>query len=202
MDSKLTLQFTLGEILINQLELSETIYLSNKDQLSHERLGEIMVFIQYLQPKALISGINEMNWINENKKSAFSMKADSSLYDDQLKLFTSRSNMKVIGHYGIETYVYQSFLPVVFSRLENFLTELPSEVFRMKGRCYIPFSQELYSLSQVGSSIQVDATNMCSAKSINVLTELLFIGSKMKLEEIEMMLNDCLEIKYENGIAY
>ncbi|WP_227935551.1 GTP-binding protein [Alkalihalobacillus deserti] len=200
-DSNLTLEYTIGETLINQLELAEMIFLSNTEQLSHERLGELMVFIQNLQPQALVSNLNDMNWRNEDKKTAFDMKAAYNLYADQTNLFSSRSNMKVIGQYGIETFVYQSFLPVDFSRLEQFFTKLPSEVFRMKGRCYNPFTQELHSISQVGSSIQVDTTNIYSAKSTNALTELLFIGSELNHEEIETMLNDCLQIKYDR-IAY
>ncbi|WP_332690556.1 GTP-binding protein [Halalkalibacter lacteus] len=197
-----TLEYTLGEALIHQLELAEMIYLSNTNQLSHERLGELMVFIQNLQPRALISVMNDSDWRGEDKKTAFNMKAASSLYVDQFNLFSSRSNLKGIGQFGIDTFVYQSQLPVDFSRLEQFFTKIPREVFRMKGRCYSPFTQEHYYISQIGSSIQVETTKMNCTKSIDALTEFLFIGSELNQEEIITMLDDCLQNKYKDIIAY
>ncbi|ARK30011.1 GTP-binding protein [Halalkalibacter krulwichiae] len=201
LNSTPTLEYTLGEAFIHQLEHAGMIYLTNTEQLSHERLAELTVFIQNLQPNAVVERLHERVWRTENNNVGFDLEAANYLYSHQIELFSSRRNLNVIGQYGIETFVYQSNSPIDFSRLEDFFSNLPNEVFRMKGRCYHSSKQELYSISQVGSSIQVDTT-LLPINSNHFLTEFLFIGSEMNHQEIERMLDNCLQITYAGKIAY
>jgi G3E family GTPase len=191
-DSTLATSYTLGETLINQLELADSIVLMNSEQLSHERMGELMMFIRSLQPKALIHLVEEFNWQMNNRKTAFDTKAASSLYTHQIELFSSRNKLKVIGQHGIDTFIYQSFTPIDFTRLESSFSQFPNEIFRMKGRCYNPIAQELYFISQVGSSIQVDTTEIDTSTSLGIITEFLFIGSELDQSAIQTLLDRCL----------
>ncbi|MDT8862191.1 GTP-binding protein [Alkalihalobacillus sp. MEB130] len=202
-DSEISIEYTFGETLIHQLEHAEAIYLTNTDELSHERVGEISVFIQNLQPNAVVERLKEVEYQNEHKGTFYNIEEEAKqLYNDQIKLFSSRRSLQVIGQYGIDTFVYKSVFPVDFRLLEQFFTKIPSDVFRMKGRCYNLSTQELHCISQVGSSIQVDTNEFYFTNQKDVLTEFLFIGSEVNQEEIEKMLNDCLQITYENKIAY
>ncbi|MCK0471181.1 GTP-binding protein [Halalkalibacter sp. APA_J-10(15)] len=202
MDAALSLEYTFGETLIQQLEHAGTIYLTNADQISAERLAELTSFIQNLQPNVAIRRFNEItNW-DMNLESLIPIKTTDQLYSDQIKLFLSRRNLDMIGQHGIDTFVYQSVFPIDFTRLENFFKLLPNEVFRMKGKCYNPSTHEQHTISQVGTSILVDTIDVDPDKSDDILTEFLFIGSELNNDEIEDMLNNCLQISSQRKLAY
>ncbi|WP_096199565.1 GTP-binding protein [Bacillus sp. FJAT-45350] len=148
--------------------MADTILICNTETISPERLGEIFSFVRILQPRALIVTFEDFLEKNTENKDPFDINTISSLYAYQVELFASRNQLKVIGQYGIDTYVYKSYLPINFSKLEQFFSEFPNEVFRMKAKCYNPSKQELYAVSQVGNSISVDTIQTSSWVS-NVL---------------------------------
>ncbi|MGO4889979.1 GTP-binding protein [Anaerobacillus sp. MEB173] len=191
-DSNVTMEYTVGEMLINQLETADTIVICHTNRLSHERLGELFSFIRSLQPKATVVTMEEFFQLDDKRKASNDIHTAPSLYTHQMNLFESRNHLKVLGQYGICTYVYRSHFPITLSRLEHFFHEFPNEVFRMKGQCYSPFSQELYVVSQVGSSIQVDTIEMPTWSS-NVLSEFLFIGEELDHKDIQKKLDACFE---------
>lgn len=191
-------EHTLGELLISQLELADTICLSNTEQISLQRSGELMVFTQTLRPNAFVGSMNEI--ISRDAEGpTFAFTSFSSLYTMQRNLFSLRGNIYQIGHYDINTYVYHSKLPIDFRRFKMLLTSIPSEVFRMKGKCYDLSQNEYHSISQVGSSIQVETTTIDDLD--DVLTEFLFIGSSLNQQELQEMIDACLQTNHQR-IAY
>ncbi|WP_062047280.1 GTP-binding protein [Bacillus sp. JCM 19034] len=72
----------------------------------------------------------------------------------------------------------------------------------MKGRCYNPSTKQLHSISQVGTSIQVETTEVYPVPSVEVLTEFLFIGSELHVQELKSMLDNCLQMSDQNKLAY
>nr|WP_285890256.1 GTP-binding protein [Halalkalibacter oceani] len=97
----------------------------------------------------------------------------------------------MLGHYGIDTYVYKSKYPIDLSHLERLFEQFPNEVFRMKGRCYNPGSEELYEISQIGASIRLHTFHMPSWSS-DVFSEFLFIGEELDRNDIQKKIEACL----------
>ncbi|WP_062047278.1 hypothetical protein [Bacillus sp. JCM 19034] len=115
-DSSLSLEYTFGELLINQIEQAGIIHVTNADQISEERLAELIAFLQNLQPNAIIKNGNDTNDHCENSLSSLKVTTADDLYRHQIKLFSSSSNLEIIGQYGIDTLVYQRIYLLIFRR--------------------------------------------------------------------------------------
>ncbi|WP_078554542.1 GTP-binding protein [Alkalihalobacterium alkalicellulosilyticum] len=187
--------YTVGEMLTNQLEFADTIVFCHTNHLSHERLGELYSFVMSLQPKAMVVTFEEFFQADDNRM--YELHSASSLYTHQLNIAESRKHLKVVGQYGIGTYVYKSPKSISLSRLEYFFHQFPPEVFRMKGQCYNPMNHELYVISQVGSSIQVDTFDMPTWSS-SVMSEFLFIGEELDQQDIQQRLDECFDQQHRS----
>ncbi|TWI60036.1 GTP-binding protein [Halalkalibacter nanhaiisediminis] len=193
-ETKERIIYTLGETLMSQLEMAQTVVLSNSDSLSFEEQGELTTFIQTLVPTSTIKRIDDFCWEHEKRETTFELKGASYLYTQQVDLFESRNDIPIIGHYGIDTYVFKSIYPVDFPKLEQFFSKLPNEVFRMKGTCYNPSLKESYIISQVGSSVQVNTYEVDLLPLDGVLSEFLFIGAELDRVHLKNCLDFCLHI--------
>ncbi|MDY7221517.1 GTP-binding protein [Halalkalibacterium halodurans] len=188
---------TLGEALILQLELADTLCLYHQDGLSSERLGELTAFLRVLQPRALLCDLHEAIQRCQKGHTTFDKNGYASLYVEQRNLVASRQHVKVIHNYGVDTFFYQSSQPVGIHQLERFFEHLPNDIFRMKGRCYNPQTGELHSISQVGAHIQVDTTTTDLMENRDVQTELLFIGFELDRYALSRLLHECLQPNHD-----
>ncbi|WP_078577542.1 GTP-binding protein [Salipaludibacillus agaradhaerens] len=191
-----TVDHTIGELLVLQLELADSLYISNEHRLNEERLNELIWFLKKLNPLANImthanfnkhtSSIGDTIWPEEHK-------ADY-LYRHQLQAFKPKSPLALVGDYGIETFIYQSNSPASLSQLKAFFSHLPDGILRTKGVCYTPFTHESHTISQVGASVEIMSEDPPYVKpsTSEYLTEFLFIGQHLNPQSIREKLDICL----------
>ncbi|MCD8509880.1 MAG: GTP-binding protein [Bacillus sp. (in: Bacteria)] len=118
------------------------------------------------------------------------------LYTYQLETFMPKTPLKLVGDFGIDTYIYQSTHPISLERLEEFFSNLPDGTLRTKGRCYVPYNNEIHYISHIGPTIEVFSEEFVHYKKAakEYLTEFLFIGDQLEPLDIKKRLDNCLLI--------
>jgi G3E family GTPase len=187
---------TIGELLVHQLELADSLYISNEKRLNEERLSELIWFLKKLNPLANIIPHHDFNnhtafisdtvWPEE--------RTTDYLYHLQMQAFKPKSPLALVGDYGIETFIYQSNSPASLSQLKAFFSHLPDGILRTKGVCHNPFDRESHTISQVGASVEIMSEECPYAKhsTPDYLTEFLFIGQHLNPQSIREKLDTCL----------
>lgn len=186
------LDYTLGEKITEQIECADTIVVFNHTKISERQIGELLAFLHALQPFAIIKDEHTYDpTFMENRKGFAGARSHHMLFDMQKKQAISRCNVRFLYDFGISTFLFTRDDPIDFSRLEQFLITLPAEVFRMKGKYVDSDTKETTFISQVGSSVQVETIVTQEKKHLPYLSEFLFIGSEIDVEQLTTKLNEC-----------
>lgn len=184
--------YTLGELFITTLEEAHTIILSNAKNAPDDYLAELICFIRKLQPLANIFTIEQfMTMKTDSEENDY---PSHSLYKHQIELFKRTSPLSFVGDHGMNTFVYQSHLPIDLNKLEDFFNNLPDGLLRTKGMCTPTIGEEIYYISQIGPSIEFHSDISLYGKGVSApfLTELLFIGYQLDKQMIAERLEECL----------
>ncbi|MDQ0256335.1 G3E family GTPase [Evansella vedderi] len=197
-NSEGTVESSLGELLISPLEMANVILLGNVGKINHGRLAELKWFINKLNPLAEIFTMNDFKGAGSLFKMTDNIKQHTleELYTYQLQQFEQQRPLTLVGEYGIDTYIYQSHIPISLERLETFFTKLPEGILRTKAICYHPLENKIHYISQIGPSIEVLTEEQTYFKqpTNKFLSEFLFIGNGLEPPTIKKRLDKCLLI--------
>ncbi|WP_085904837.1 GTP-binding protein [Kiloniella majae] len=211
-------QRSLVNLLVEQIEFSNTIILNKTDLVSRDTIIEIHKVIKALNPDAIVvesvqSHVPLEHLLN-TKRFSFAKAHEHPLWAKEL--YGYENHVPETEEYGIDSFVYRSKKPFVPEKIADFFQQEQSGVLRSKGHFWLSNRpDQVGEMSQAGkyttteligkwwSSIPKnrwpDDQDFITQIKKNWdpafgdrRNEIVFIGSQMDKEEIINRLNDCL----------
>jgi G3E family GTPase len=211
-------QRSLVNLLVEQIEFSNTIILNKTDLVSRDTITEIQKIIKALNPDAIVvesvqSRVPLEHLLN-TKRFSFAKAHEHPLWAKEL--YGYENHVPETEEYGIDSFVYRSKKPFVPEKIADFFQQEQFGVLRSKGHFWLSNRpDQVGEMSQAGKYTTTELIGKWwSAVPKNRWpddqefiaqikknwdpsfgdrrNEIVFIGSQMNQAEIINRLNDCL----------
>ncbi|MBY0309991.1 GTP-binding protein [Patescibacteria group bacterium] len=183
---------TIVHLLTDQIEFADTIVLSKADLVAEERLVELRAFVTRLNPGARIlvsaHGIVPIKELINTGRFNFESAASNPGWLKELR----GEHQPETEEYGISSFVYTAHKPFDRSRLTSLLEAgVFASVLRSKGFAWFADRPKVAHVwSQAGNIINLDPYGSWTSETPE--QKIVFIGQRLKREEIEKSLSSAL----------
>ncbi len=182
-----------SEAALNQLIFGDIILLNKTDLVTPEVLAELEDYIRSIAPNARII-------LTEHGRVALPLILDVGANSNTL-LNSSESSHEHSHHLENDGFISVSFesdLPLILPKFQDFLDRLSPDVYRAKGIVKFQGSQLRHVIQMSGKryemkSIRVEKMSASRSPPINA-NQLVFIGRNLNAEAIKAQLTECLAI--------
>ncbi len=194
-------EMMMADLLINQIEWCNLLLMNKYKHVNKERINELEWFLEKLQPAGEIVKLDSGDTLAKYLfyRRTFDME-EMSKASAFLGEKTDESNvLKVVGEYGIGSFVYKREGSFHYERFRKWLEQLPQEILRSKGIVSFSEDKKRGFLSQAGPSITLEMEEESSiGRRSEEKIELHFIGIELPCKDIIDALDACLEPAQEN----
>lgn len=172
------------ETASEQITYSDIIVLNKTDLVNEKQKNEILTFIKTLNTRATLF------------ESSYGKIDIRYLIDTHAFSLTEETEEEMHHHAhhhenGFSEFMYKSTMAFDIERFENFIRDLPLEVFRIKGFCIFDGLPDVYLLQKVWWRLTIDPIKEISTRE----TKLVFIGTGLDTPFLQKWLNDSLRQK-------
>ena len=211
----------LESLVIQQVEFCNTILLNKASEVSKEELGRIQSILRHIQPQAAIIPCDycdvDLNLLLHTEAFDFQKVMTSAAWMAAIDGDESEESGEAL-EYGISTFVYYRRRPLDLTRFDELVASAwPKSVIRCKGLCYFQDeSDTCYVFEQAGKQVSIrnagkwyatmppaelDAFKQQNPSVLkdwdeeygDRMQKLVFIGQNMDRQEIEKLIDQCLD---------
>jgi G3E family GTPase len=182
-----------SEAALNQLIFGDIILLNKTDLVTSEVLAELEDYIRSIKPNARII-------LTEHGRVPLPLILDVGANSTTLlnSAELSHEHSHHLENDGFISVSFESNLPLILPKFQDFLDRLSSDVYRAKGILKFQGSQLHHVLQMSGKryemkSIRLEKPSASRSPPINA-NQLVFIGRNLKAEAIKRQLTECLAI--------
>lgn len=199
LDSMLTLVDTVSftskcyssEAALNQLIFGDIILLNKTDLVAPEVVAELENYIQSIAPNARIIA-------TEHGRVPLPLILDVG-FNTTLKFpKSSHEHSHHLENDGFVSVSFESDLPLILPKFQDFLDRLPSDIYRAKGLLKFQGSQLRHVLQMCGKRYAIESIKLGTAIASRSPppdgNQLVFIGRNLNAEVIRAQLRECLAI--------
>jgi G3E family GTPase len=177
-----------SEAALNQLIFGDIILLNKTDVVAPEVMAELESYIRSIAPNARIV-------TTEYGRVPLPLVLDVGVKNTLRASESSHEHSHHLENDGFIAVSFESDLPLILPKFQDFLDRLPSDIYRAKGILKFQGSQLHHVLQMSGKRYAIDRISVENSTSrsppLNA-NQLVFIGRNSNAEAIRTQLTECL----------
>jgi len=180
----------------NQLRFTDVVLLNKCDLVGAERLQDLETKIRGINERARIARTTRCQISLPLILSVGLFQSDMYYSDSHAPDSDARCDHNHLRIDGFESVSFESAQPFAAEKFQDFLEQLPDNVYRAKGILSINESENLYIFHLVGKRFTLDE----SKRSGQLKNRMVLIGQNLNKRQLQDQLSACLVVPVENHI--
>ncbi|WP_310413890.1 GTP-binding protein [Chamaesiphon sp. OTE_8_metabat_110] len=179
-----------SEAALNQLIFGDIILLNKTDLVTAEVVNELDNYIRSIAPKARII-------TTQHGRVSLPLILDVGVNTTLRSSKSSHEHSHHLENDGFIAVSFESDLPLILPKFQDFLDRLPSDIYRAKGMLKFQGSKLRHVLQMSGKRYEMKSISVGKFANRSPppnANQLVFIGRNLNAETIRMQLTECLAI--------